>query len=266
MKLAAAEALVSGERNAPLTILGYVSEDKKVGYDSIKTTGIAVPSMLSFLADGKTDTFVPGIKDLIEGNEQEGILSVYEKMKRGREAQIALSDLKNAEKGSLGYEIALKKFYDPQWKKDYFSYFGYGYYYSDDMSIMQKNAQMLIPPVPLIFYTFRIMIALGILFTAVFIVGIYLSVKKKLDNKRWFYWVALLSIPLVYVCSMSGWIVAEVGRQPWVIQDLMPTVSAVSQVSTAAVQTTFWIFALTFTVLLIAEIRIMTTQIKKGIN
>ncbi|MDD4820245.1 MAG: cytochrome ubiquinol oxidase subunit I, partial [Flavobacteriales bacterium] len=84
MKLAAAEALVSGERNAPLTIIGYVSEDKKVGYDSIKTTGIAVPSMISFLADGKTDTFVPGIKDLIEGNEQEGILPVYEKMKRGR--------------------------------------------------------------------------------------------------------------------------------------------------------------------------------------
>ena len=266
MKLAAAEALVEGQRNAPLTIIGYVSQDKKAGYDSIKTTGIAVPSMLSILSDNSTDTFVPGIKDLIEGNEKEGIISVYEKMKRGREAQIALSDLKNSEKGSLTYELALKKFYDPQWKKDYFSYFGYGYYYSEDAIIMQKNAQSLIPPVPLIFYTFRIMIGLGIFFFAIFVLGIYFSVKKKLEGKRWFYWAALLSIPLVYVCSMSGWIVAEVGRQPWVIQDLMPTLSAVSQVSTVAVQTTFWIFAAIFTILLIAEIRIMTTQIKKGLN
>jgi len=63
---------------------------------------------------------------------------------------------------------------------------------------------------------------------------------------------------------MCGWAVAEVGRQPWVIQDLMPTVSAVSEIKTGMVQTTFILFAVTFTILLIAELKIMFTQIKKG--
>ena len=71
-------------------------------------------------------------------------------------------------------------------------------------------------------------------------------------------------IPLVYICSQAGWIVAEVGRQPWVIQDVMPTVSAVSRIDASAVQITFAIFAVLFTVLLIAELSIMIKQIKLG--
>jgi cytochrome d ubiquinol oxidase subunit I len=63
---------------------------------------------------------------------------------------------------------------------------------------------------------------------------------------------------------MIGWVVAEVGRQPWVIQDLLPTVAAISQVKISSVQLSFWLFAAIFTGLLIAEIKIMTTQIKKG--
>jgi cytochrome d ubiquinol oxidase subunit I len=63
---------------------------------------------------------------------------------------------------------------------------------------------------------------------------------------------------------MSGWIVAEVGRQPWTIQDLLPTVAAVSNIDASAVQITFWLFAIIFTALLIAEIKIMLKQIKIG--
>ena len=66
--------------------------------------------------------------------------------------------------------------------------------------------------------------------------------------------------------SMAGWVVAEVGRQPWIIERLMPTLAAVSDVETSSVQTTFWIFAGVFTVLLIAEIKIMIGQIKKGMT
>lgn len=70
--------------------------------------------------------------------------------------------------------------------------------------------------------------------------------------------------PLGYVCLESGWIVAEMGRQPWVIQDIMPTFAAISNIEVASVQTTFWMFAVLFTVLLIAEVGIMLKQIKKG--
>lgn len=73
-----------------------------------------------------------------------------------------------------------------------------------------------------------------------------------------------MDIPLVYIASEAGWVVAEVGRQPWVIQDLMTTAQAVSQIDSSSVIITFFLFAITFTALLIAEIRILTKQIKIG--
>jgi cytochrome d ubiquinol oxidase subunit I len=76
--------------------------------------------------------------------------------------------------------------------------------------------------------------------------------------------VALWSIPLAYLASQLGWIVAEVGRQPWTIQDILPVQAAVSSLSTAHVVTTFSLFAILFTLLLIAEVTIMVKQIKKG--
>ena len=65
-------------------------------------------------------------------------------------------------------------------------------------------------------------------------------------------------------CTLAGWIVAEVGRQPWAIQDLLPVNAAISRLETGSVQTTFFIFLIMFTVLLIAEIGIMLKAIKKG--
>ena len=76
-------------------------------------------------------------------------------------------------------------------------------------------------------------------------------------------WIGMLSIVVVWVCSQSGWITAEVGRQPWVIQDLLPTRAAISDISSATVQVTFFMFAAVFTILLIAEISIMLSQINK---
>ena len=74
----------------------------------------------------------------------------------------------------------------------------------------------------------------------------------------------MLTLPLAYICSECGWIVSEVGRQPWVIQDIMPASMAVSHIGAGAVETTFILFAVLFTVLLISEMSIMIKQIKKG--
>ena len=71
-------------------------------------------------------------------------------------------------------------------------------------------------------------------------------------------------VPLVYICSQAGWIVAEVGRQPWAIQDVLPLTAAVSRIDASAVQITFAIFAVLFTLLLVAELSIMFKQIKLG--
>ena len=95
-------------------------------------------------------------------------------------------------------------------------------------------------------------------------VVMWLERRKRLAQKRWLLWLALLSIPLVYLAGQAGWIVAEVGRQPWVIDGLLPTKAAVSSVSLSAVQTTFWLFVAIFTLFLLIEMRIMIKAIRKG--
>ena len=74
----------------------------------------------------------------------------------------------------------------------------------------------------------------------------------------------IISIPLVYIASQAGWVVAEVGRQPWTIQDALPVQAAVSNIAAGAVKTTFTLFLVLFTLMLIAELSIMIHAIKKG--
>jgi len=135
--------------------------------------------------------------------------------------------------------------------------FGYGYYANRDVN-------ELIPSVPTTFYSFRIMVGLGFHFLALFLVVLILTNKGRIEKKRFILYTALWTIPLAYIASELGWVVAEVGRQPWVIQDILPTIAAVSQIKASSVQITFWLFLILFTGLLIAEIKIMISQIKKG--
>jgi cytochrome d ubiquinol oxidase subunit I len=83
-------------------------------------------------------------------------------------------------------------------------------------------------------------------------------------NTRWALWITFMSIPLGFIACEAGWIVAEVGRQPWVIQDLLPTMKGVSALNTQTLQITFWMFAILFTTLLIAEVKIMMSAIANG--
>ena len=81
---------------------------------------------------------------------------------------------------------------------------------------------------------------------------------------KWMHWIAILTIPLGYIAGQAGWVVAEVGRQPWAIQDMLPTSASISKLDVGSVQTTFFIVLFLFTVMLIAEIGIMLKEIKKG--
>lgn len=108
------------------------------------------------------------------------------------------------------------------------------------------------------------MVGLGCYFILFFILMLILAYKKQLERFRWLQYVALWSIPLAYIASQAGWVVAEVGRQPWTIQDLLPVNAAISRLNVGSVQTTFFIFLIMFTVLLIAEIGILVKAIRKG--
>ena len=139
---------------------------------------------------------------------------------------------------------------------DNFKYFGYGYI---------KDKSDLVPYIPVTFWAFRIMVGLGSFFILFFMVLLFMYWKKKdIPSKRWLLKLAFWLIPLAYICSECGWLVAEFGRQPWTIQDMLPVGASVSDIGSSGVATTFFIFLALFTTLLIVELSIMIKQIKKG--
>lgn len=272
MKFAAMEALYDGTTQAPLIAFGILSDAQTKPMTSASEPQflmkIEIPYMLSFLAHQNVTAFVPGIKDLIEGNPEQGIIPYTEKIIRGHEAQQTLKQFKEAKKSGNDslYQALRAKFDNPQWVDHTFRYFGYGSFYHPDQEQLKKNAYSIIPSIPISFYSFHIMVILGMHFLLLFVVMLWLTASHKIMKHRWLLYISLWTIPLAHVASQSGWLVAEMGRQPWVIQDLMPTMTAVSKIDSSTVIVTFWLFAITFVALAIAEVRIMVKQIKNGPN
>jgi len=260
MKFAAIEGLYNGQTGAGLVAIGVMSTAPgDTNSRNVKDFSfhIEIPNFLSYMAYGHFDAFVPGVNDLVDGNMERNMLPVTEKIARGKIARSALADMKTArDKGDTAQYAMLKaRFYDQDFKDNYFRYFGYGFL---------NHPDEVIPNVPLSFYSFHIMVMLGFFFLVLMILFLVTALKNNLEKRKFLLRLAILSIPLVYLASQAGWIVAEVGRQPWVIQDLLPTLAAVSHVSTSSVQVTFWMFAILFTALLIAELSILFRQIKIG--
>jgi len=252
VKLAAMEGLYEGKEQAGIVAIGVLN-DKKTLTNTEETYHFEfeIPYALSLLGYHSVDAYVPGLKDLVYGNEERGIMSAEEKMVRGKIAVQALEDYKKAKE--LKDKTAMEK--ANEILQANMKYFGYGHI---------KNPEDIIPPIALTFYSFHIMVTLGGWFIVLFAMLLYLVSKKDITKYRLVLKSALWSIPLGYIAAEAGWIVAEVGRQPWAIQDLMPVGIAATKIATINVQITFWLFAFLFTILLIAEIKIMTKQIKIG--
>ena len=237
MKLAAAEGLEEGGEGAPFSIV----------------PGVEIPKMLSILATHDIDGYVPGINNILEGyTDSDGVthLSAEEMIARGKTALNAFREYRTLKDSDPEKAAQARKVLEEN-----IDYFGYGYI---------DSPEELIPPVNLIYWAFRVMVGFGGFLLLLMIVVLWAEWKGKLTGMKWLQWVALWSIPLVYLAGQAGWIVAEVGRQPWVIQGLLPTKAAVSSVSVGAVQTTFFLFVAIFTLFLAIEIRIMLKAIKKG--
>jgi cytochrome d ubiquinol oxidase subunit I len=260
LKFAAFEALYEGKQNAGLVGLGVLKgSDKKIGEKEVNdfAVRIEIPGFLSVMTGGDKDAFVPGINDLVNGNASRGILSVSEKIERGKKALDLLKEFKAAKQNndSQKAEGISGMFRDKKFINDYFRYFGYAFL---------GKPEEVIPNVKISFYTFHLMVILGFYFILVFVLALFFLYRGILLKNKWFLWVTLCSILLPYVAGELGWVLAEMGRQPWIIQDLMPVSAGVSQISSGSVITTFILFAVLFTVLLIAEISIMIKQIKIG--
>ena len=281
MKLAAMEALYDGGYDQGLTLV----------------PGVEMPYMLSFMATNDFHGFVPGIDDILNGYTMpDGTKepSVDEKIERGKQAIAALAAYRKLKEE---VRVNIEKFATAEKKAEAVSmlnsqlsilnsnmpYFGYGY-------VKDKND--IVPPIWLNFWAFRIMVGLGCVFILYFLLMVILSFKipylsvitrrllatigllpeTKADCHdiaglpAWHYWLAILLVPLAYIASASGWMVAEWGRQPWTIQDMLPTWVGVSDIESCSVALTFFLFLFLFTLMLCVEINILLKQIKKGPN
>ena len=226
MKLAAAEGLERGGAGAPFSVV----------------PGVEIPKLLSILATHDAEGVVPGIEELKAEGE--------EKMAKGKVALDAFKQYRQLKDTDPAQAAEARKVLEEN-----VDYFGYGYI---------ESADELVPNVPLVYWSFRVMVGLGGFLLLLMIVVLWAERKGKMQQLTWLQHVALWSIPLVYLAGQAGWIVAEVGRQPWVIEGLLPTKAAVSSVSVGAVQTTFFLFVAIFTLFLAIEIRILLKAIKKG--
>lgn len=256
MKLAAMEALYKGGTDQGITAVAWVSPFEQPDYmnEQEPPYRLSIPYGLSVLATRDMHGYVPGIQDIMNGyTRSDGTkeLSVEEKMKRGRTAVYALMSYRNAKKAkseeTAAQHLATLKTNMP--------YFGYGYL---------KSADQVVPSVPLCFWAFRVMVGLGCAFILFFLLILHILYHNDIRKFKWVHLLAIALLPMAYIASECGWIVAEMGRQPWTIQDMLPTWAAVSDISSASVATTFFIFLVLFTVLFVVEISIMLKQIKRG--
>ena len=251
---------LQGKQNAPLIVFGVLKHgEKNIGSKNLPgfVFKIQIPNLLSVLTEGNKDAYVPGIIDRVNGNPEKGIISVAEKSEKGKRAMNYLLDYKKARENKDNEQInsLMSKFKDKDFRDNYFRFFGYSYI---------KTPDEIIPDIYGSFYSFHLMVVLGFLFILIFALSLVFLFNGTIENQKWFNWIVLYSIPLPLVASELGWILTELGRQPWIIQDLMPVSVAVSNIGKGSVQTTFWLFTILFTSLLIAEVSIMVRQIKAG--
>ena len=251
MKLAAMEGLYQGSCGQDLVGVGILKSDPEETPADPMLFSIDIPHGLSLMIDMNTTSFVPGINDLIEGRTITEVgdtvygLSYADKMAIGQKARQALRDYSTAREAGDQAAMAAAA----AQVKDNFQYFGYGYL---------DKPEDAVPPVGMTFYSFHIMVLAGGYLLLFLLVVAFLAFRRNtVLEKGWLCFFGIISVAVVWVCSQAGWIVAEVGRQPWVIQDLMPTTAAISSIQSSSVELTFWIFAAIFTGLLIAEASIM---------
>jgi len=121
------------------------------------------------------------------------------------------------------------------------------------------------PPVAMTFHSFHIMVGLGMFFIAVTLLALYLRWRGRLFEKRWLMWVFVVAIPLPYIANQLGWATAEVGRQPWIVYNLLRTSDALSK-SVSASQTlgSIIMFGLIYALLFLVWLYVLNDKIHHG--
>jgi cytochrome d ubiquinol oxidase subunit I len=210
--------------------------------------------MLGLIATRSLNTEVPGIKNLVEANA--------ERIKSGMIAYAALLRLRvfqedpvakarlAAHADDLGYGLLLKR-YAPN-------------VFDATPEQIEKAAWDTVPNVALLFWCFRFMVGIGFFFIAFFALSFWFSAKRQFQRYRWYLRLAVLALPLPWISSELGWVVAENGRQPWTIDGVLPTYLSVSSIPAGDVWLSLGGFALFYSLLAVIELYLMIKYIRLG--
>jgi cytochrome bd ubiquinol oxidase subunit I len=250
MKIAAIEAMWHTEpAPAGLTLFG-IPDDKTFRNDY----AVTLPYALGLIVTRSFSEPVPGIIELVaEGKTkiQDGIiaygaLTQLQKNPQDLEAKKTFE----AHQDTLGYGLLLKKYTEKVVDAT-----------SDQI---EAAANDLKPHILSLFFSFRIMVACGLTFILLFIVAFYLTAKRRIAEERWFLHIAFWCLPLPWIASELGWVIAEYGRQPWAVQGVLPTYLSTSSVDSAQVLTSIAGFVLFYSILAVVEVFLMVKYIRLG--
>lgn len=250
VKLATIEAAWHTEKApAAFTVVGFPNEaTQRTDY------AIKIPYALGLIATRSFDQKITGIADLIIENEakiRQGMVAYAALVKlRAGDDSVATKTLFEQSKDNLGYGLLLKK---------------YTLNVTDatEEQIMMA-ARDTIPNVAPIFWSFRIMVAIGFFILFIFSASFYYVAKRNIAEKKWLLKLALYSIPLPWIAAELGWIVAEYGRQPWTISGILPTNLSTSNLEPSSVYFSLAGFIGFYTLLLVAELYLMFKYARLG--
>ncbi|WP_457562811.1 cytochrome ubiquinol oxidase subunit I [Caminibacter pacificus] len=270
-KIASAEGLYVGEKGAPIVAFGIPKNLKATEVTSNEegfAFKIELPKMLSLLGKRNPNAFVPGLKDLVNGNEEYGIWPLSKLAAVGKEAKDDLLKYHEAKKAgdTAAMEAAKADFYKVIWedpkngiKLTKADLIGYGYFANPNI-----DPNLIYPPVPPVFYAFHIMVGLGFWFILLFLLAYVSILKGTFVQNKLVQRLAVISVPLPWIATSFGWMTAEIGRQPWTVFGVLPTAESVTPIALQNVQATFFMFLTAFVILGIAELKILFTVVKNG--
>lgn len=250
VKLAAIEAEWYTEpAPAAFTLVGLPNQaEQRTDY------AIKIPYLLGLIATRSVDEEVTGLIDLKNQNEariRNGMQSYadLQRLKSGDQSETAVSAFEQS-KHDLGYGLLLKK-------------------YTPDVidateEQIKQAAKDTIPNVFTLFWSFRIMVALGVLMLFIFAASFYYTAKRTIAEKKWLLRLALFAIPAPWIAAEMGWIVAEMGRQPWTISGILPTHLSTSSLSAGDLYFSLAGFMGFYTLLLIIEMFLMFKYARLG--
>jgi len=217
--------------------------------DQTKTTDFAIriPWVMGLITTRSIDKEVAGINDLVKQHEvrvRSGVIA-YEnlvKLRAGDNSPDVVSAF-NAHKVDLGYGLLLKRYVeDPATATD---------------AQIVKAAEDSIPSVPLLFWSFRIMVGIGFLFLLLFLLAAWHLARGTIMKQRWLLHILVWTIPLPWIAAELGWFTAEYGRQPWAIGEVLPTFLATSALTVADIITSMAGYLIFYTLLLVIEMFLM---------